>query len=651
MHRSSRHSCGLVSVSMALATLGSWVGVVHAEEVTVQNDSLVEGSDGAIQAGFAANESAASWLSSPCDGTLVAVQVFWRSVSGGIEPSLEASINIFDGGSFPVPGFELELLEGPVMTDGVLNEFRFLDENQTIPLSVPLANGQVFIVSFRFANAPDPFNGPSVITDTDGCQTGKNAINENTFGWIDSCILGVSGDFVIRAVVECGALPGACCQVGGGCDNGLVDACTGGGGVFQGEGSDCGSVVCQEACCFQPSGCLDFTVADCATAGGFNQGPGTDCAGVTCFPSGACCNTDGTCDDDVLETDCTAAGGSFGGDGVLCADVTCVQPQGACCLSGGGCLLLAQDDCNVIPNSVWAGAETDCTDDDSNGTADACEQSGPNRPEPEDFLGVRTCQSDDDCVNESYCVSSATGSFPGVCYVPKNRYVSVDPNPLNIAPTARRVSVVTGVGTSVVLGWFGVPDSEGVCRVVSEADRHYTIWKNEFFPIECSDDRHCPPGDTCDMGSLSCLGNTTSTVHLGDCHIGPKIRDPGLGETKEANSYLIEAVLVGTDIADPLSYSPALELRTVVAWGDQMGSTENGSALPPDGTPGFIDILGQVQVFKDRGTAPTPWFDLEPEVPDGSVGFLDMATAVLGFKDRPYPWRDPCECAGLAPCN
>ncbi len=37
-----------------------------AEEVTVQNDRLVDGGTAAIQAGFIAGESAATWLTAPC---------------------------------------------------------------------------------------------------------------------------------------------------------------------------------------------------------------------------------------------------------------------------------------------------------------------------------------------------------------------------------------------------------------------------------------------------------------------------------------------------------------------------------------------------------------------------------------------------------
>ena len=54
-----------------------------AEEITVKNDSAVDASTVAIQAGFVAGERAAAWLTSPCDGRIVAVQV--GEVPGGPE--------------------------------------------------------------------------------------------------------------------------------------------------------------------------------------------------------------------------------------------------------------------------------------------------------------------------------------------------------------------------------------------------------------------------------------------------------------------------------------------------------------------------------------------------------------------------------------
>lgn len=346
-----------------------------AEQV-VQNDSIADGANGSIQAGFEANESAAVWLTSPCTGNIVAIQVLWLSQLGNAGQTIEDSITISTAGIFPTPGAQLEALLGPVMTDGGLNEFRFLDENSTIPLSVPVTSGQQFVVSFRFFNNVAP-GGASVVTDLDGCQANKNAINALGIGWISSCVLGVTGDFAIRAVIDCVEAPGACCLTDGNCVDGQTNLdCSAVGGTFQGGGTTCAGANCPQpsgACCFQPSGCVNLSSADCGTAGGFWQGAGTDCATTTCFPSGACCMPDGSCGEDVAQADCIAAGGAFQGNGVLCSAVNCPQPTGACCLSNGNCLVLIETDCGQIPNSSWAGQDTNCDDLDMSGVADDCE--------------------------------------------------------------------------------------------------------------------------------------------------------------------------------------------------------------------------------------------------------------------------------------
>ncbi|MEZ5460636.1 DUF11 domain-containing protein [Dokdonella sp.] len=193
----SRFAC--LFLSLAAATAG-------AAEVTVQNDSLTDFSTGIVQAGFVANEKGASWLTSPCTGNIVAAQIFWRSLSGNTGKLLGGSIDIHRAGTYPEPGVLAEQIAGPVLTDGVLNEYRYLDDNSTIPLSVPVVTNETVVVAYRFAEAPTA-SGPSLVNDTNGIQAGRNAIYANLGGgifvWASSETFGVSGDWVIRAVVDC----------------------------------------------------------------------------------------------------------------------------------------------------------------------------------------------------------------------------------------------------------------------------------------------------------------------------------------------------------------------------------------------------------------------------------------------------------------
>ena len=181
-----------------------------ANEVTVQNDSLGNGGSGTIEAGFVPNEKAAAWLTTPCDGNIVAVDIFWRSLLGNAPLAIEDSIEIYRFGTFPVPGDLAETIGGPVLTDGVLNEYRYLDENQTIPLIVPVTQNETFVVALTFAEAPDPTQGPSVVIDEDGATPNRNAIYASlgggNFQWFSNTTLGANGDWVIRAVVDCQAV-------------------------------------------------------------------------------------------------------------------------------------------------------------------------------------------------------------------------------------------------------------------------------------------------------------------------------------------------------------------------------------------------------------------------------------------------------------
>lgn len=370
MSRGSVRFAGVVCAAAALTICGSAI----AEEVVVKNDSVVDGSDAAIQAGFVAGESAAAWLTSPCSGNIVAVQVYWASVFGGAPQSIEDSITVFEQGAFPEPGpvmqngiapFQDVIFEAPVMTDGFLNEFRYLDEGQTVEISVPIAQNEVFIVSFRFAETPGPF-GPSVVTDTDGCQSGKNAIDASPGGWTGDFCDKISGDFFIRAVVDCQVSAGACCQLDGSCDNGvLAEDCD---GLYQDffDGQTCAEVTClppRGACCSETGQCQDAQQEGfCESFGGIYAGDGALCTSGVCAGVGACCEFDGACNLDVA-SECTAAGGDFQGGGTDCDPNPCPEPTGACC-SGGGCLEnQTQAFCEDSLLATYAGHGTECADD------------------------------------------------------------------------------------------------------------------------------------------------------------------------------------------------------------------------------------------------------------------------------------------------
>ena len=85
---------------------------------------------------------------------------------------------------------------------------------------------------------------------------------------------------------------------------------------------DCIQVV-SGACCFGDGSCIEVNTFDCAAAGGVYQGDGTDC-GTTFCPdlTGACCFIDGSCIQ-VLEAACNSSGGIFQGSGTDCGTAFC----------------------------------------------------------------------------------------------------------------------------------------------------------------------------------------------------------------------------------------------------------------------------------------------------------------------------------------
>lgn len=271
---SSSLACSLALAACAAGALG--------DEIVVQNDSLTNGDSVAICPCFAMDEEAAVWLTSPCDGNIVAIQIFWKSLLGGAQVSLEDSIIVYQGGSFPNPGPVKDSFDAPAMIDGGLNEFRYQDDNQTIPISIPVSAGEEFVVSLRFFN-PNFTNPalPSVVSDTSGCQGGKNAVRVNGNTWTDACALGVSGDWVIRAVIDCAGAPtGAACMPDGSCMEDMTEADTIAlGGAWNGPGSRCADVACLGACYIPATQqCLQFDLATCDLVGGVWAGPGTsDC--------------------------------------------------------------------------------------------------------------------------------------------------------------------------------------------------------------------------------------------------------------------------------------------------------------------------------------------------------------------------------------
>lgn len=185
-------------------------GAGECTEQETKIDSLVAGGNINVCPCFIPNEVAMMILDTPAGGTptLSKIQVFWASFFGGAPDSLEAALIVYDmnqtGPANPATFAPLCAVEctiaGPVLSDGVLNQFDVLG------LGIELPPNRFGIgLKFFNDNSGDVF-APSVVSDDDDHNDVGGVVRGWVFvipdGWAASEPLGVSGDWVIRAVVE-----------------------------------------------------------------------------------------------------------------------------------------------------------------------------------------------------------------------------------------------------------------------------------------------------------------------------------------------------------------------------------------------------------------------------------------------------------------
>lgn len=147
-------------------------------------------------------EAGAVFAALPADHFPIEIQsigIGWGSIFGGSPPSVEAALKVY-GAGLPNPGAALYSLAGPVLTDGVINEF------STAGLGFEVA-AQPFSVTLEFLNTNAGTLNPSMVHDGNGCQPGKNAILADETGWLDACAAGLSGDWLVfvRYLPTCAA--------------------------------------------------------------------------------------------------------------------------------------------------------------------------------------------------------------------------------------------------------------------------------------------------------------------------------------------------------------------------------------------------------------------------------------------------------------
>jgi hypothetical protein len=226
-------------------------------------------------------------------------------------------------------------------------------------------------------------------------------------------------------------------------------------------------------------------------------------------------------------------------------------------------------------------------------------------PLPEDSLAV-SCTDDDQCENAAVCIE-------GVCYVPKNRYVSMCPNPAGAGQyTARRISLDT-----TVLGWVGEPT--------------FNVARGVWIALVVDEPKY---------SGIDLESDWPDVVHVTGCQIAP-------GQT-----YRIQSILEGQSVSDEANYSEALLLPTVPVWADVVSTCPNDVCHPPEGDPltqpNIDDVLALVNAFMGIDNAPLTWLDIDPVVdeghPEGMVVIGDVLAVVNAFVGQQYPGLGPYGC-------
>ncbi|MGB0715315.1 MAG: hypothetical protein ACPGXK_05520 [Phycisphaerae bacterium] len=238
--------------------------------------------------------------------------------------------------------------------------------------------------------------------------------------------------------------------------------------------------------------------------------------------------------------------------------------------------------------------------------------------------GTKSCTTDADCKADqtgpdpqTVCRDSTGDGVVDSCYVARQRYLSVKPNPINAgANYALRVSVDTGVAGNHVLGFVqqSINISAGANNGPSSYDKA-TIDDVPFY----FDWTTVPSG----------------IISIGDCEISP------------GHTYIVQTIPEGSDTANESSYSEGLSLPTCTFSGDVTGGGSPGE--PPNGAQAtLVDVFANVLGFQSNGNEPLDWLDTEPAtgsaVPNLIVGLADAFSIVQAFQGNPYPGPTPLDC-------
>ena len=258
----------------------------------------------------------------------------------------------------------------------------------------------------------------------------------------------------------------------------------------------------------------------------------------------------------------------------------------------------------------------------------SCDLSPVLSPAPEP--GGPACGVADDCTG----AYEGADCVAGVCYIPKNRYLSIDPT-VNDLEVAYQVELIEAADYPTAVGrtwWVGEPACYG-------------------YP---NGDVVTPPPPTCEGADrFAWVSKLTSTpvtriwteapLHLSDCAVAPVVTY-AIRASSDDGATFSDSLEIGT------AHNPAGDAQT---WGDVTGGPVPGMAglwLPPDGATNFADVGNAIRTFENdaesTGSPPRVWVDVEI---NQVINLADVQFIVNAFEGMSYADLADLEFIGTHP--
>jgi MYXO-CTERM domain-containing protein len=260
---------GTIALAALLGLLS--LGSIARADVELQNDGFTSGGQAVFQSGFAPGEAGASRFVAPAS-TQQLLKVHF--LFGGTDPSTRTiTLQVWDDtAGTDAPGTQLYSADFQVTgSQTAMQEIDVTADNIMVPMQ--------FRVGLQFMDNMVQ----TIARDADGINASKNFILSGT--WFKSNSLGLTGDWILRAVVTTAAGGGPDAGVGGGGDAGVTGgACQGNSSCPTGQYCDLAHSTCTFDCrmssdcssgatCNSLGQCVGGKGGGCATDGG-GAGPG-----------------------------------------------------------------------------------------------------------------------------------------------------------------------------------------------------------------------------------------------------------------------------------------------------------------------------------------------------------------------------------------